>query len=452
MIYNIGTIAINGNTATGTGTNWTAPASQIRLGQTLVVLSNPVQMFQITAINSATSLILTPAASPALSGQKYGILVTDAMSLDGLAQSISQLINEYDENIGAWETFGTTTANQNITVTINGKAVTIPAIGGLARKGSNSDITELKGLTTALSIAQGGTGATKAEDARSNLGLGNSATLNATASDNDAATGLVMRSGNYGLGGIGASYTNNDSTGFLNSIKNYGSQFARNNGTAGGTYRYGAGIYAHCGDAHAFISTDFATGNTRVLVATDSTLAAGTTYTNNLYGTANTTKASDGTLKAASPVARIVNSQDENQRKDVDEEGFTWCGCGTANAEADGINISRLDTGVYVLTGSAGLALEGWQLLPPMDPAGMGELGIVEAEQTESGGLTIRLFRRKYMLTESGEMVKTKGEPIDVPTNSWIDIRLDMPENSIWNTRSAEASQEQKVNVESRQA
>lgn len=53
--------------------------------------------------------------------------------------------------------------------------------------------------------------------------------------------------------------------------------------------------------------------------------------------------------------------------------------------------LSRLDVGVYVLAGSAGLASEGWQLLPPMDPGGMGELGVVEAEQTDSGQLTIRL-------------------------------------------------------------
>jgi hypothetical protein len=176
MIYNTGTISINGNTATGTGTNWTAAASQIRVSQTIIVLSNPVQMFQITAINSGTSLTVTPAASPALSGQKYGILVTDSLSVDGLAQSMSQLINEYDENIGAWETFASTSANQTITVTINGTSVTIPAIGGLARKGANSDITELKGLTTALSIAQGGTGAKTAADVRTNLGLGTSNT------------------------------------------------------------------------------------------------------------------------------------------------------------------------------------------------------------------------------------------------------------------------------------
>lgn len=165
MIYSTGTISINGNTATGSGTNWTAPASQVRAGQTIIVMSNPVQMFQISSVNSATSMTVTPAASPALSGQKYGILVSDNISVDGLAQAMSQLIKEYDENIGAWETFATTSANQNVTVTINGTSLSIPALGKLLQKGSNG----------ALPVNQGGTGATNAADARTNLGLGEGA-------------------------------------------------------------------------------------------------------------------------------------------------------------------------------------------------------------------------------------------------------------------------------------
>ncbi|ENW5216017.1 hypothetical protein ACFLOH_004621 [Enterobacter cloacae] len=65
----------------------------------------------------------------------------------------------------------------------------------------------------------------------------------------------------------------------------------------------------------------------------------------------------------------------------------------------------------------------------------MGELGVVEAEQTESGGLTIRLFKQKYILSGEGEIIKTKGELMDVPANSWIDVRLDMPSDSLFNQR-----------------
>ena len=192
MLYNTGTIAINGNTATGTGTNWTAPASQVRSGQTIIVMSSPVQIFQISSVDNSTSMTVTPAASPALSGQKYGILVSDNISVDGLAQAMSQLIKEYDENIGAWETFATTSANQSITVTINGTSVTIPGIGKLAQKGSNG----------ALAVADGGTGATNDADARTNLGLGNSATRSVgtvtgtvAAGDDSRITGALQKTG-----------------------------------------------------------------------------------------------------------------------------------------------------------------------------------------------------------------------------------------------------------------
>jgi hypothetical protein len=419
MLYNTGTIAINGNTATGTGTNWTAPASQVRAGQTIIVMSNPVQLFQISSVNSATSMTVTPAASPALSGQKYGILVSDIISVDGLAQAMSQLIKEYDENIGAWETFATTSANQSITVTINGSPVTIPGIGKLAQKGSNG----------ALAIVDGGTGATTAEGSRTNLGLGSSALLDAQSSWGDSGQKKVLTVGAFGLG-----REITESVPLNTMSESYPSSFI---------WSVEDASYMGVSGSQSITSIVIARGGrpTRIhqIYTLGRTFFSYRTPTGWLYQeaytTGNTTKASDGTLKAASPVARIVTSRDACQRADVAEDGFSWCGCGTANAEAEGITLSRLNVGVYVLTGSAGLASEGWQLLPPMDPGGMGELGIVEAEQTDDRELTIRLFKRKYMLSDDGEMIKTKGELMDVPANSWIDVRLDMPADSLFNQR-----------------
>ncbi|HGF0797266.1 TPA: tail fiber domain-containing protein [Enterobacter hormaechei] len=194
MIYTTGTIAISGNTLTGTGTNFTAAGSLIRNGCTVIALTSPAQVFQITAIGGATSLTVTPAASPAIpAGTKYSILLSDSLSVDGLAQDIAETFTMYQRYMSGFADVmkGTT----DVTITINGVAVTVPGQKSLAKKGANSDITSLSGLTTALSISQGGTGAKNAADARTNLGLGSAATK-----DVGANTGNVLGVGYFGFG------------------------------------------------------------------------------------------------------------------------------------------------------------------------------------------------------------------------------------------------------------
>ncbi|HID7514096.1 phage tail protein [Enterobacter hormaechei] len=430
MLYNTGTIAINGNTATGTGTNWTAPASQIRVGQTLFVLSNPVQMFQITAINSATSLTVTPAASPALSGQKYGILVTDSLSVDGLAQSMSQLINEYDENIGAWETFATTSANQSITVTINGARVTIPAIGKLVQKGSNG----------AAGVSDGGTGATNAADARTNLGLGNSATRDV---DNQFAPVSSYINGAAVMAQVHRDYRNLASYDGISQYPlgmSFGIQLG-GNGWGGGS---GVDTYTgmltlrgwHDPSGGGYVSWQLASTSQGLkyrqgngTIQGNANVGFSTTHT--LYSTQNTTKASDGTLKAASPVIKVFSD-----------------GAYQTNDESEGCTVTRMKTGEYLIEGCMGMNSDAeWGGIDggfdiPKDRNGQALIWL-DYEVNADGSVLVKTFHREYptapAFARNSREGYADGDPADIPADQFVSVRVEMPQNSIWNQRAAMA-------------
>lgn len=422
MLYNTGTIAVNGNTATGTGTNWTAPASQVRAGQTIIVMSNPVQLFQISSVNSATSMTVTPAASPAVSGQKYGILVSDNISVDGLAQAMSQLIKEYDENIGAWETFATTSANQAITVTINGASVNIPGIGALARKGINSDITELKGLTTALSIAQGGTGATTAEGARKNLGLGNSATKDTGEGDNN-----VLAPGSFGVGSkilpvISDIWDKSQGTRFCNVTP----------ATSGGPGIYGSGIRlsdrnigsgATAAAQQSFFALIFSGKVIQFMGMTDGV----DTGWMKIYHTGNTTRASDGTLKAASPIVQLFGD-----------------GSWQLNDESEGCVVTRQGVGEYLIEGCTGLNADAaWGGIDggfdiPTD-RNKQPLIWLDYKVNPDGSVLVKTYHRTHPSAPAfarNELAGlADGNPVDIPSDQFVSVRVEMPTDSTWNKK-----------------
>ena len=428
MLYNTGTIAINGNTATGTGTNWTAPASQVRAGQTIIVMSNPVQLFQISSVNSATSMTVTPAASPALSGQKYAILVSDIISVDGLAQAMSQLIKEYDENIGAWETFATTSANQTITVTINGTTVTIPGIGKLAQKGSNGAVT----------VADGGTGANTASGARTKLGLGSAATQNVGLDAGD-----VMGVGGFGIGrpnGVIRVNNINNVTDLANSLREYGLVPFRSEKNIPGTwgiYNYAPSLFLQTVDTLAILSLPFnAESPVRILGGGSEGIKTART----LWDDINTTVDSNGFIKRASPVVKIYAD-----------------GTAEMNDESEGCKVSRISAGNYLISGCNGLNADaawggidgGFEI--PLDKNKQARIWL-DYEVNPDGSVLVKTYHRTHpdapefarnligVRNDDGTFTETtkNGYPIDIPADSFVSVRVEMPEDSIWNQKKEE--------------
>jgi hypothetical protein len=152
--YRVGSVAITAgqNTVTGTGTNFSTNA---RVGDAFQGPDG--RWYEVTNIASATVLSILPAYQGAtVSGGAYGLA-----PMQGYNKTLTDAVNGLVNQWGA-------------TLALFGGATTVAAVRQnilAAARGANSDITSLTGLTTALSVAQGGTGGKTQVEARTGLGL-----------------------------------------------------------------------------------------------------------------------------------------------------------------------------------------------------------------------------------------------------------------------------------------
>lgn len=153
--YRTGTVAITAGqtTVTGTGTNFSANA---RVGDAFQGPDG--RWYEVTNIASATVLSILPAYQGAtVNGGAYGLA-----PMQGYVKESADRLRQFVDQLGA-------------TFALFGGATTIEALRQnilAATRGANNDITSLSGLTTALSVAQGGTGGKTQAAARAGLGLG----------------------------------------------------------------------------------------------------------------------------------------------------------------------------------------------------------------------------------------------------------------------------------------
>ncbi|HGM5484731.1 TPA: prophage tail fiber N-terminal domain-containing protein [Serratia marcescens] len=170
-------------------------------------------------------------------------------------------------------------------------------------------------------------------------------------------------------------------------------------------------------------STYFAVSVTNQAWVGNSTIAAPSKVVwSSLWTSSNTTVDANGFIKKASPIARLSGEPDK-MLADYLDGGFMLSGCIAVNREAEGVSAERISTGVYQLSGSLGLAKEGWTIEVPQDVNG-NRLCFVETATDSDGVITVKISKRRFDIDTATVVA---GEAMDIPEGRWIDLRLAMP-------------------------
>ncbi|EAN5536784.1 phage tail protein [Salmonella enterica subsp. enterica serovar Infantis] len=406
-----GTLTLTNDTdaVTGSGTAFTA---ELAAGDFIVVTVGGIPYtLPVKAVNNNTSLTLVSVyTGPTQSGAAWSAVPRVALNMVTaalVAQSAEALRGlNYDKQ--NWQSIFSGTGN--ITVKLpDGSAWNGPAWNGIT--------TELNKKANASDL---GSAASK------NTGLN---------------SGDIMTVGSFGIGAKDGAYAFevNDFGAVQVAMSGSGLRTYRNNGFLGdgdqSIAQYSPTIWVGTGDTWASLSLPY--GPVGKIAVASGSESAGRMVVRLLWDNSNTVVDGNGFIKQASPVVRIFS-----------DGGYE------TNDESEGVVVTRIQTGEYLIEGCTGLNADaawggidgGFEI--PVDRNKLARIWI-DYEVNADGSVLVRTYHRVHPSAPpfaqnrigntdiSGMFTETvaDGEPVDIPADSFVSVRVEMPENSIWNKK-----------------
>ncbi|EPK3403541.1 hypothetical protein JAG57_000172 [Proteus mirabilis] len=428
----------------GTGTKWTVNNPAIRSGTIILIKNgNANFIYMVDRVNSDTELVISQPATFTVKNTSYSINLTEPNSYSDANNRMTAIASDTTYFLRAMDQWMMN--NGVVTVELsNGQKVTLDSIkkmqGDISSKfdlkkgGTQKGVGELQ-LNSAIGVSS--------DDMRQRVWLSLFSGFPQIKSVIDGvaynynlpkSSGTMMLVGDYGIGGK-APYVSDDivkdtlrGTGFFSQGANAGSNYF------GG---YGSGVSIQY-DNNIAIKL-FINGNGQV---TSECLNSGYQKRSVLWGTGNTTTDPQGFIKKASPII------------DINPDGTF-----TTNDESEGATVTRVAQGEYLIEGVLGFNSDaGWGGVDggieiPLD-VNKQPLIWVDSKVMEDGSILVRTYHRTHpnapKFARNDIDGYKDGDPIDIPDGRFISVRVQMPEQSIYNVRMREMEEAQKVEEERR--
>ncbi|MGF7537041.1 hypothetical protein WOB53_02510 [Providencia rettgeri] len=473
MIYEIGTISTKANDPkiTGKNTLWKNSVTKVSVGQIILIQSgNTIYQNSIRSVESDTQMTLSFPVPVALTDVKYVISITMIGSVsDGVNKATAMVTESYQLMMilnrlmtesgvikvvlpdGTEMQLRTEKERDRLLddkFDKKGGTVTGPT----TFNHTNIRVNGTNDWTSLRLIKQDGSYAMIQTNPASDAAM-----LSITNKDKDEKTlglvsipnrsGTAMLVGDYGVGSQ-SMYSNIDNTRpYITGFRTFDASLTNtiNKNLIGVTLSWAANGAGRVNKVFACEGGNAAYPNWYSLSYTSNEAVP---FTQMFYTTANTTKDSNGNLKAASPIVKLFSDDVE------------------LNEESEGVEMEHLGIGHYLIKGVVGFNADGaWGInngfVIPQDYNGK-NMVLIDYEVRPDGDIEVFVFhqqnadmperfqnkRIKHFDEEGVPVYFENYEPCDVPESRWIDMRVEMPPNSLYNQKQAEAERLAKLEAE----